>query len=209
LVLLAVPLTVTAQETKPWSVTYRTRISPRDHLNFKGVLLYTAEDIVRQERYHVHTGVHVDPEDAKDSFCSTKEARDKFLLWLKGGISAADGMEIMYETPLIDVTILEGRAVVRVVQPKGVREQVEQQQVQITRQARKVDALSKETLELRRMLEVRRLMQLQEFAIKRGWDKGLNLPFGGLGPKGEVIKPDTAGIMLYFEWCTLRRRFRQ
>lgn len=205
-----VPLMVGAQEAKPWSVTYRTRISARDHMNSKGVLLYTAEDIVRQERFHVHTGLHVDPEDTKDSFCSTKDARDKLLLWLKaeGAITQADAMEILYETPLVDVTLSEGKATARVVPPVGVKAQVKQQQVQITRQARKVDTLSKEALELRRMLEMRRLMQLEAFAIKRGWDKGLNLPFGGLGPKGAVIKPDAAGILLYFEWSTLKRRLR-
>ncbi len=211
LVLLAIPSIGITQEAKPWAVTYRTKIGARDHMNHKGLLLFTAADIVRQERFHVHTGVHVDPEDTKDSFCTTKVARDKFFLWLKaeGAISPADATEIMYETPLVDVTISEGKATARVVPPAGVPEQVKQQKQQITRQAHKVAVLSKETLELRRMLEMRRLMQLQKYAIRKGWDKHLNLPFGGLGPKGKVSKPDVAGILFYFEWCTLKRRLRQ
>jgi hypothetical protein len=205
-VLLAWSVLLADDIKEPESITYQARISARDHMNHKGVVLWTAANIIRQDRYHVHSGTHVDTEDGMDGLFSEKSRRDKLarLLAQPGSISSTDALLIQKGEPMVEVEVWTDRVKVRVLHPpKTVQEQVQEQTRNIQRQEHKVQMLTRETQELKRMLQLRRLKQLDVVAAVKGWDKGA-LPFV---VSGQLVDP--TDVPRYFQWRTLQREFRK
>lgn len=191
---LLLPALAGAQE--PVAFTYRARISEQDHYNSEGARLQRAADIVRQDRFYVHTGLHIDSDDDPDPFFSTLAIRNRLAQWLQEGISLEDAVLIEKGTPLVEVVIRQGGATAKVVSQVGPREQIQEQiqvqQVEIGRQHKKATTFVKGTAELRLKLRRRRRAHLESLAKKEGW------------VNGEVSSISAEMLDTYLEWLWLQ-----
>lgn len=91
------------------SVSYRARLSAKDHVNSAGQALRKIADILRQDRANVHRGTHRDLEDQVDVRFASKEAREALAgmpITVDGG--ANEEARIIRGTPLVEVQITAG-----------------------------------------------------------------------------------------------------
>lgn len=77
--------------------SYRAEISPADRVNSRGVALKTLREFLRQDRFNVHGGHHIDPGDTVDSRFGTVEARGRI-----------DGARLV-TSPGLEGDVVEGR----------------------------------------------------------------------------------------------------
>jgi len=100
--------------------SYTARISPRDLRNSKGVYLpgvsgVKARDILLQERFNYHDGVHRDPEDSSDSIYDPSQRTllrkvfESRQVRVEGG---GDPMRLLESNPLISVAVTDDEIVI-------------------------------------------------------------------------------------------------
>lgn len=98
------------------TITYRTRLSAKDHVNSSGATLKKVIDILRQDRANFHNGTHRDKDDQTDARFSSANAREALAAMsasVRGGSKAET--DIIKGTPVVDVTISEGAVQVEIV----------------------------------------------------------------------------------------------
>jgi hypothetical protein len=95
---------------------YRARLSEEDHYSTDGSKLRAASLVIRQDRYNYHAAGRRDAEDEDDPVLGAKAKRAKLQGWLKGRISPDVEQRIMNGTPLVEVSLFQGRAEVRVIE---------------------------------------------------------------------------------------------
>ena len=91
-------------------MTYRARLSFRDHRNSRGKPLKSAASIIRQDRANFHRYGVRDDGDQSDYLFGDKSQRARILQILKGHIPADVTRQIMQGTPLIEVQVWSDRA---------------------------------------------------------------------------------------------------
>ena len=99
------------------AVTYRARLSEKDHVSSTGAALTTVVDVLRQDRANFHRSLHTDEEDGMDARFATKEAREELstmTITVEGGEEAQ--RQVLKGTPLVEVRIEGGTVSVRVIQ---------------------------------------------------------------------------------------------
>ena len=94
---------------------YRARLGDRDHHNSKGVLLKSADGIIRQDRAWVHRYSKMDPEDELDPVFDGIKMRGQMESMLARALSSEDKRRILNSEPLIEVWIWDHSLDVRFV----------------------------------------------------------------------------------------------
>jgi hypothetical protein len=86
--------------------TYIAHISERDHFNSKGVRLWSAAAIIRQDRANFHRFGIRDPADQADTFFADMGNREKLERMIERGRSDPRALNaIIHGTPIIRVEI--------------------------------------------------------------------------------------------------------
>ncbi len=102
--------------TVGYTTRYIARISNRDHYNSGGVRLYTIRDIIHQDRANYYRYGGGDREDQSDQLFTTLQARNRISsMQIKPiGVSMQHlKRQIVYGTPLIEVTVKRNSLYVR------------------------------------------------------------------------------------------------
>jgi hypothetical protein len=97
-------------------LTYRARLSEKDHSNSSGLVLKGVLEIIRQDRANVHRSLHTDEEDGFDDVFNSPEARERMgrmTLDVSGGKRAEE--QILNGTPLVEVRVLGSTLLVEVI----------------------------------------------------------------------------------------------
>ena len=185
---------------------WTARLSDRDHRNTKDTVLVRPWQVIRQDRFYVHSGQHVDPEDTKDTRFGSPEAREDLEALLREarewGPDDKDVEEIVLHTPLIRVRVFENdRVIVEILQRESevpikivartpVVAAAKHQDRAAQRQERQVAVLEDELAILKRTLQQAKQDRLTRLVQSKGWDKK---------------QPTEPGdVSQYVEWLQLR-----
>lgn len=88
---------ILAEPLRAQESSYRAEISVADRVNSRGAELKTLKEFLRQDRFNVHGGTHLDPGDTKDARFTTPAAR-----------ALIDGARLV-SAPGLEAAVIDGR----------------------------------------------------------------------------------------------------
>ena len=100
--------------------SYTARIAEVDHYNSRGMRLYNAAAIIRQDRFNYHIRDISQMGDTWDPYFSKKYNREMLQRMLSHGTASRSALrKIIYGTPLINVEIFTDHINVKVLSSSG------------------------------------------------------------------------------------------